>query len=99
MSKAECQKRVSYKEFVEWQIWFSLEYDHPSRADYYAMAIAQKLDKLYLKGTTAPIPALKEYVLDSPKTPITKPLTQIIKEASDQARAAIKARMGLIKRK
>ena len=46
MTVAECQKRMSYREFLTWVAWLDLQWDNPSRTDSYLMQIAYEVHQV-----------------------------------------------------
>ena len=49
MTLAECRAKVTNREYLTWQAWFSDEMNRPSRSDYYLMQIACEVARVLAK--------------------------------------------------
>jgi len=59
MPLAECQQRVSHREFQLWRRWFRCRLEVPERSDYYLMQLCQLTDGL----RTGKLRPLDQYLL------------------------------------
>lgn len=65
--------RVSHREYLLWQRWFSDQWNRPDRHDWYLMRVCQTLVKM-LKGKKGQVPDLEffkvKFEKPAPKTPV-----------------------------
>ncbi len=50
MSLRRCQKEVTHREYLTWEVWLDEEWDKPSRSDNYLMQIAMEVERVLSKN-------------------------------------------------
>lgn len=94
MTLAECQQRITYREFLAWQRYLDEDWNRPSRTDWYLMQIALRLRQAWFKnGGKAQLS--EERLRFDTSTPAQRSRAQV----SSWMKAKWAAAVGLIRKK
>ena len=98
MSVRKCKQEVSHREYLSWLEWFQLDQNTPSRADHYAMKIAQEIRSMAYSFHKKPptVPNLEKFIIPFVlrKKAVT-PIKLTVQERTARSQAMWCGRLGI----
>jgi hypothetical protein len=97
MPLAECMERVSHPEYLSWCAWLDMQWNRPSRSDFYTMANTNAVvrgkdpNKQRLKFRDGTPVQPRQRVPGGPPGPLTK--EDIVKVRTAMSKARLKANL------